>query len=400
MNGLKPTFTREELLNKNIVDIKQNPDHEFGYVITQNGLDVTFVKDSETHAFFMAMSEDERNKLLNGALSNWLFVSSRNSNKYIKCAEHFLRKYHIEYFENAVNILSSNKEIIEEIQDFIRDADANDEEDVLTFEKLVSSYMTDEDEAKAFLRTFEDVLKKQNQEIADFIASTNLVSPFDEVVIKHYLADDVSKSIDAEIYTYIKVLDRNKNLVTLERYEGGKDIGFELVAKGTYAIGHTIEDAKRAIRRSVKTTAIAPKYLNAPVSKTIDFYLPYDYLAFLYAWYKTLRERSVVVREVTSKVSKATDSERRKYVANATKNNRRVITLGQTLVVYTRDEQAVKSIKKRKPNWHVDSFERRDHDCHYHRKDGTILVYHRGKSVVRPKKDKNNDTKGVTYVVK
>ena len=115
-----------------------------------------------------------------------------------------------------------------------------------------------------------------------------------------------------------------------------------------------------------------------------------------------LRNRKTEIREVTAKAHKEDlgETKKKEYISGATSEGRRVISLGNNLVVYVRDEEAVKNIKKRHPVWHIDSFERRGGECRYHRKDGSILIYARRGTTVRPKKDKNAENRPVTYVIK
>ncbi|MBR5357363.1 MAG: hypothetical protein IK121_10630 [Lachnospiraceae bacterium] len=396
-----PTFTRDELLKKNIVDLRHNPEHEFGYWIINNGLDVAFDMDAETHMVFEGLDENTRNMLFNSVpdkmpLPKISISNDEDVKRTVRAFEEFMKKYFSVISKYSLKHLGNDDERklkIFEYEKGVRCLDKPDEEKADDIANFSFNLLSPNEKTLSFYRAVAETIQNQNKEVSEFLDSTNLDSPFDEVVLKHYIRDDESKNLNAEVYTYIKVLDRQKNLVSMERYEYGKDIGWNMTAYGTYVIGHTAHDGKVALRRSRKTTSIAPVYAKA---SNIDLYLPYDYLAFMYAWYKCLRNRRVEIREVTSRARKEASGKKSEYIKPAT--DRRVISLGGNMYVYTHDDNAVKGIKKRTNTWHVDSFERKGGECKYHRKDGTILLYSRRGTTVRPKKGKDN--KPVTYVIK
>ncbi len=425
VNTLVPTFTREELLNKNIVEFRRpNEDVEMGYSFVFDNLDVLFIDDASAFELFMSLSPKLRDKFLTKEYVTFEKNKEVDTKRLISSYDTFAEKHGNELMEITLEYLADTHykgDVAEFLRDYLRKYPIGKivnlegfslerlktlflyEEPNSSFQENLDKLISEKDRLPLLFKTVANVIKAQDADISSFFEKVNLECPFDEVVVKHYSRID---NRFEEIYTYIKVEDRQRNLIKMERYLYTRMPvkTWSMIAKGTYVIGHDIKEAKVALRRSIKTTTIDPMYDAHDVEKNVEMYLPFDFLSLIYGWYKTIENREVVVREITSKVAKEETVKKSKssYVSNATKDKRRVIDLGRNLVVYTRDETAVKNIKKRKPTWHVDSFYRRGTDeCHYHRKDGTITVYSRKGTTVRPKKNKdNNNQAGVTYVIK
>ncbi len=409
----------------NMVELRQNKDLEFGYSISPDELSIFFLRDGNLWELLAKIPADERFRFIEdpgtflsslkvvrnmsgeqtvvtprgGCIKNgeWIEALTRLMGSH---TEDFLKYFFAWFFTNKPD---KYEELIERFEELSTD---EEKEDYCTdFVHPAFFELPRQDKGEILNGAIIDLVedgKKTSAEIESFLESTQLISPFDEIVLRHYIKDKESAKRGAEFYTYIKVLDRDRNQIRIEQYTCAKDVPWMMSGAGVYNIGHTVNELKTAIRRSSKTTKINE---SMAVRMDSNMRLPFDYASFIYAWYKLVRNRKVEVREATAKAKK--DEEKpvreREFAPKATDNNRRVIVVGQSLIVYTNNEDAIRSIKKRKPVWHVDSFERRECDCHYHRKDGTILVYHRGGSIVRPKKNKGteeNSPAPVTYIIK
>lgn len=240
---------------------------------------------------------------------------------------------------------------------------------------------------------------QEENEIIDFLNSTEFSCPFDDFIFKSYLSDKV-KDKTKKIYFHIKVLDREKNLIQIECYHYSSSTPFTMLASGVFKIGKTTDSFKKAILKSKNTTS----YNRLAFSNLdeVSMRLPVALGSFIYTWYKCIRNRKTEIREVTGRAKKETESgkKEKEYLEITNQNKRRVISLGGTTYIYTTDSEIVKNIKHRNVTWHMDAFERRGSTCKYHRKDGTILLYERKSCIVRPKKGKDKENVPVTYVIK
>lgn len=420
-----PFLSKEELLKKTIVETRPNKEYKFGYMITEDELNVKFLKDESLFNLLLILKPKDREilintpeafkvagaKLLSGEegvvlpsgtkvpFSKWanilLQVMREHANEYLGMVLVWLKNNDYEEYKIFTAKWDSLK-TDEERKDFL---DNYASMVTKSIPKEVREQITDEIIIQSILQSEED-----NEEVLNVLNSTNLESPFDEVVIKHYMKTKKDLIEGSEVYTHIKVLDRSKNLVSMAQYVCSKSFPWTMCSCGIYNIGHTAESIITAIRRSSKTTDIDERISKIDNNNLLNTRLPFDYASFIYAWYKCLRNRKTEIREVTAK-AKTEDNKnlpvtKREYIKGATFENRRVITLGGNIILYTKDEEIIRHVKKKHVTWHIDSFERRGGECRYHRKDGSILIYSRRGAVVRPKKNGKEIQNSVTYVIK
>lgn len=61
MANLVPSLSKEELLSKTIVETRPSKEYEFGYMITEDELEIRFVRDESMFNFFsMITPEDQK----------------------------------------------------------------------------------------------------------------------------------------------------------------------------------------------------------------------------------------------------------------------------------------------------------------------------------------------------